>query len=78
MSTEMTNAPTEGRGAVENLAGFARQRTAAALRLEPLYCGHRDPWLCDCQRSTYIRPEARLAAAQHLAAAGLAPRKWAA
>lgn len=78
MTTEKQNAPTGGRSACVNFAGFARQRTAAALRLEPLHCGHRDPWLCDCQRSTYIRPEARLAAAQHLAAAGLAPRKWAA
>ena len=78
MTTEKTNAPTEGQSAVENLAGFARQRTAAALRLEPLHCGHRDPWLCDCQRSTYMRPEAVHAAHQHLAAAGLAPRRWAA
>lgn len=76
MTTEKRNAPTEGRGACVNFRGFARQRIAASHRMTPLQCGCRDPWLCDCRRSTYIRPEARLAAAQHLAAAGLAPRKW--
>lgn len=78
MNSEMTNAPTWGRGAVENLAGFARQRIAASLRLEPLTCGHRDPWFCDCHRNHHISTEARLAADMHLAAAGLAPKKEAA
>ena len=78
MTTEKRNAPTGGRGACVNFAGFARKRIAASYRMTPLDCGHRDPWLCDCQRSAYVRPEARLAAAQHLAAAGLAPRRWAA
>ena len=78
MTTEKQNAPTGGRSACVNFAGFARKRIAAARRMTPLHCGHRDPWLCDCQRSTYVRPEARLAADQHLAAAGLAPRREAA
>ena len=78
MTTEKRNAPTEGRGACVNFAGFARKRIAASYRMTPLDCGHRDPWLCDCQRSTYMRPEAVHAAHRHLAAAGLAPRRWAA
>lgn len=75
MSIEMTNAPTEGRSAVENLAGFARQRSAAARRMEPLTCGCRDPWLCRCRETTIVRPEAIIAASGHLAAHGLAPRR---
>ena len=27
---------------------YGRRRVAASHRLEPLACGHRDPWLCTC------------------------------
>lgn len=69
----MNNAPTNGRSAAENLAGFARQRTKAARHLPPLECGHRDPWIHS--RAPRIRPEHRLAAYRHLQACGLAPRR---
>lgn len=75
MNAEMHNAPTGGRSAVENLAGFARQRIAAAHRMEPLQCGCRDPWLCQCHRTSIVRPEAIIAAADHLARHGLSPRR---
>lgn len=73
MSTEKTNAPTEGRSAVVKCGSFARQRIAAAHRMEPLDCGCRDPWFCQCHHRPHVSLEARLAADRHLAAAGLAP-----
>lgn len=78
MTAEMHSAPTGGRDACVNFAGFARKRIAAARRMEPLPCGCRDPWLCHCHRNHHISTEARLAADMHLAAAGLAPKKEAA
>ena len=78
MNSEMTNAPTGGRDAAVKCRSFARQRIAAARRMEPLPCRCRDPWFCDCHRNHHISTEARLAADRHLAAAGLAPKKEAA
>lgn len=75
MTTEKTNAPTGGRGAVVKLGSFARQRIAAAQRMEPLDCGCRDPWLCTCHHRPHVSLEARLAADRHLAAAGFAPAR---
>lgn len=75
MNAEMQNAPTGGRGACVNFRGFARQRIAASHRMEPLDCGCRDPWLCRCRATGIVRPEAIIAAADHLARHGLAPRR---
>lgn len=71
------NAPTEGRSACVNFAGFARQRIAASRRMEPMPCGCRDPWLCRCRDTPVMRPDAIIAASQHLSGHGLAPRRTA-
>lgn len=75
MTSGMTNAPTGGQGAVVKCGSFARQRIAAARRMEPRACGCRDPWLCQCRQTNVIRPDAILAAHRHLAALGLTERR---
>ncbi|WP_235629683.1 hypothetical protein [Mycobacterium lehmannii] len=50
-----------------------RRRRAAEYRSPRLNCGHRDPWLCDCNTGPFlsdVRADAAIAAAETLLALG--------
>lgn len=50
-----------------------RRRRAAEHRTQPLACGHRDPWLCDCDTAHFVgdvQADAVIAAAETLLALG--------